>query len=56
MSFIPTHYPVTLTDGEREYQVFNATEYVNGLFHHGHRSTAAPESAPQAPATAELAD
>ncbi len=36
VSAIPTQYPVTLTDGDREYPVFNATEYVNAVFKLGH--------------------
>lgn len=37
MSAIPTSYPVTLTDGAREYEVFDATGYVNAVYGLGHR-------------------
>lgn len=36
MSSIPTQFPVTLTDGERDYSVFNSTEFVNAVYKHGH--------------------
>ncbi|MFI5775981.1 hypothetical protein [Nocardia sp. NPDC051570] len=43
MSAIPTQYPVTLTDGESDYQVFDATAYVNAVFKLGHQpATVAP--------------
>ncbi|GAB4582302.1 hypothetical protein [Nocardia sp. IFM 10818] len=37
MSVIPTEFPVTMTDGENEYLVHDATAYVNAVFAHGHR-------------------
>ncbi|PXX65400.1 hypothetical protein DFR70_104464 [Nocardia tenerifensis] len=36
VSAIPTQYPVTLTDGEHEYPVSNASEYVNAVYSLGH--------------------
>ncbi|MCM6774653.1 hypothetical protein NDR87_13030 [Nocardia sp. CDC159] len=38
---IPTQYPVTLTDGQNEYQVFDATSYVNAVFKFGHQPVTA---------------
>ncbi|MFE3754560.1 hypothetical protein ACFXO9_09660 [Nocardia tengchongensis] len=37
MSAIPAHFPVTMTDGEHEYLVPNATAYITAVFSHGHR-------------------
>lgn len=45
MSAIPTTFPVTLTDGEAEYQVFDATAYVNAVFSQGHRPVTAAAAA-----------
>lgn len=42
MSAIPTEFPVTLTDGKTEYQVFDATSYVNAVYTHGHQPKAEP--------------
>ncbi|MFI9506976.1 hypothetical protein [Nocardia sp. NPDC052566] len=45
MSAIPVSYPVTMTDGTDEYEVFDATSYVNAVYSLGHRqaeTTAAP--------------
>ncbi|MEC3955818.1 hypothetical protein VMT65_22485 [Nocardia sp. CDC153] len=36
MSFIPTKYPVTMTDGIREYQVHDASAFGDAMFAHGH--------------------
>ncbi|MFD3511129.1 hypothetical protein [Nocardia sp. NPDC058666] len=48
MSAIPTEYPVTMTDGEAEYLVFDATSYVNAVFTHGHQPKAtAPAAKPR---------
>lgn len=45
MSAIPVHFPVTMTDGEREYLVPNATAYMNAVFSLGHRPVEAAEEA-----------
>jgi hypothetical protein len=37
MSAIPSEYPVTMSDGVREYQVFDASAYHDAVFAHGHR-------------------
>lgn len=47
MSAIPTEYPVTLTDGTVEYQVFDATSYVNAVFSQGHRQVVPAAKAKQ---------
>ncbi|WP_405164723.1 hypothetical protein OG203_06290 [Nocardia sp. NBC_01499] len=44
MSAIPAHFPVTMTDGEREYLVPNATAYINAVFSDGHRLVAEAEA------------
>ncbi|MFB7719339.1 hypothetical protein [Nocardia sp. NPDC056100] len=36
VSAIPTHYPVTMTDGDNEYVVTTATEFVNAVYKLGH--------------------
>lgn len=36
MPAIPTEYPITLTDGTNEYEVFDATAFVNAVFARGH--------------------
>ncbi|WP_216912825.1 hypothetical protein [Nocardia noduli] len=36
MSAIPTQYPVTMTDGDNDYIVSNASEYVNAVYKLGH--------------------
>lgn len=36
VSAIPTQYPVLLTDGDHDYPVFNATEFVNAVYKFGH--------------------
>ncbi|MEV6063871.1 hypothetical protein [Nocardia asteroides] len=48
MSAIPTTFPVTLTDGEAEYQVFDATAYVNAVFSQGHIPVVATATATKA--------
>ncbi|MEV6070278.1 hypothetical protein AB0L82_27350 [Nocardia sp. NPDC052001] len=45
MSAIPAHFPVTMTDGEREYLVPNATAYMHAVFSLGHRPVEAAEAA-----------
>ncbi|WP_225725467.1 MULTISPECIES: hypothetical protein [unclassified Nocardia] len=45
MSAIPAHFPVTMTDGEREYLVPNATAYINAVFSRGHRVAEKAEAA-----------
>ncbi|MEU2258483.1 hypothetical protein [Nocardia xishanensis] len=47
MSAIPTEFPVTMTDGENDYIVSSATEYVNAVYKLGHalKSEAADETA-----------
>ncbi|WP_330185002.1 hypothetical protein OHB26_16305 [Nocardia sp. NBC_01503] len=45
MSAIPAHFPVAMTDGEREYLVPNATAYMNAVFSRGHRPVEAVETA-----------
>ncbi|MFC9994573.1 hypothetical protein [Nocardia sp. NPDC127526] len=47
MSAIPTEYPVTMTDGENDYVVSSATEYVNAVYKLGHELKA--ETAAAAP-------
>ncbi|WP_405160060.1 hypothetical protein OG203_26920 [Nocardia sp. NBC_01499] len=42
MSAIPTEFPVTMTDGAAEYQVYDATSYVNAVFSLGHQQVVAP--------------
>ncbi|MFD6106458.1 hypothetical protein ACFWFQ_27775 [Nocardia salmonicida] len=37
MSFIPTQFPVTMTDGTHEYQVFDASAFGDAMFGLGHR-------------------
>ncbi|MFR9750488.1 hypothetical protein ACL02S_05570 [Nocardia sp. 004] len=44
MSAIPTEYPVTLTDGETEYQVYDATAFVNAVYSRGHRHITGAEA------------
>ncbi|MFC4126436.1 hypothetical protein [Nocardia rhizosphaerae] len=34
---IPTQFPVTMTDGTTEYQVHDASGYVNAVYSLGHR-------------------
>ncbi|MFX0581186.1 hypothetical protein [Nocardia nepalensis] len=46
VSAIPTQYPVTLTDGEHDYPVFNASEYVNAVYKLGHALKEQPEPEP----------
>ncbi|MCP2276452.1 hypothetical protein ACFYT3_07770 [Nocardia amikacinitolerans] len=41
MSAIPTEYPVLMTDGENDYVVSSATEYVNAVYKLGHTPKAA---------------
>ncbi len=36
VSAIPTQYPVTMTDGDNDYIVSNASEYVNAVYKLGH--------------------
>ncbi len=36
VSAIPTEFPVTMTDGENDYVVSSATEYVNAVYKLGH--------------------
>jgi hypothetical protein len=56
MSVIPTEYPVTLTDGAREYQVFDASGYNEAVFALGHRIVVGePEQAELEPEQAEPA-
>ncbi|MFC4374929.1 hypothetical protein ACFO5K_12540 [Nocardia halotolerans] len=47
MSAIPTQFPVTMTDGTTEYQVHDASSYVNAVYSLGHRPqrTARPTAA-----------
>ncbi|MFJ4652703.1 hypothetical protein ACIP5Y_15690 [Nocardia sp. NPDC088792] len=45
MSAIPAHFPVTMTDGEHEYLVPNATAYINAVFSRGHRLVERAEEA-----------
>lgn len=40
MSAIPTQYPVTMTDGTTDYEVFDASAYVNAVFSLGHQEKA----------------
>lgn len=42
MSAIPTEFPITMSDGTAEYQVYDATAYVNAVFSLGHQQVAAP--------------
>ncbi|WP_019932338.1 hypothetical protein [Nocardia sp. BMG111209] len=49
MSAIPVHFPVTMTDGEREYLVPNATAYINAVFANGHRRADVMEEAAAEP-------
>ncbi|MEV6773918.1 hypothetical protein AB0N05_35310 [Nocardia sp. NPDC051030] len=37
MSFIPTQFPVTMTDGTHEYQVFDVSAFGDAMFGLGHR-------------------
>ncbi|WP_157106408.1 hypothetical protein [Nocardia alba] len=37
MSIIPTQFPVTMTDGTHEYQVFDASAFGDAKFGLGHR-------------------
>ncbi len=37
VSFIPTQFPVTMTDGTHEYQVFDASAFGDAMFGLGHR-------------------
>lgn len=37
VSFIPTQFPVTMTDGTHEYQVFDASAFGDAKFGLGHR-------------------
>ncbi|PSR58055.1 hypothetical protein C8259_32110 [Nocardia nova] len=56
VSAIPTQYPVTLTDGEREYPVFTASEYVNAVYKLGHNLAADRELLPEAVAEPVVTD
>lgn len=46
MSAIPSQYPVTLNDGARDYQVFNASEFVNAVYKYGHSIKAEEQAEP----------
>lgn len=43
MSFIPSQFPVTMTDGSHEYQVFDASAFGDAMFGLGHRIKEDPE-------------